>query len=370
MNARPTYRVARARPADAQADLERLWAANLQVEGGVRAKFEWLYRDAPLAPDTVFLLHTGDEPAVGTAGVGVRAMQLGDHDVRAGLLADLAVDRAHRSVGPALALVREAKAWAGSEFALLYGFPNRLAEGVFKRVGYQALGQIARYARPLRHADYAGRLEEKDLASAPAAARPWLLKAARTPAVAALAGVAIDLAKLARGVPAAVAATGRLRHDVAAAPDPRFDALWARARGEYTIVAARTARFLAWRFPARAERRWHLAIDRSSGALRAYAVVDVQDGVAHVRDLFGHRDDVLAVLDRLPLALYRAGASSISLRYLGAAWLADAIVARGFALRQADRMIAVAAGTAVPREGTPSVLDAGAWHLTDADEDT
>lgn len=366
--ARPSYRVTRARPADVRADLERLWSDNLHVDGGVRAKFDWLYRDAPVAADTVFLLHAGDDGAVGTAGVGVREVQLGDQLARAGLLADLAVDKAHRSVGPALALVREVKTWATAEFALMYGFPNKLAEGVFKRVGYQALGSIARYARPLRHGAYASRLGEPDLHRLPAVTRAWLVKAMQVPAVAAIAGVAVDAAKLARGVPAAVAA-GRLRHELAGAPDPRFDELWASARGEYAIVAARTARFLAWRFPPRADRSWRLALDRRSGALRAYAVVDRIDGVAHVRDLFGHRDEVIAVLDRLPLALYRAGAASMSMRYLGAPWLAAALVARGFVVRQADRMIAVAVGTQAGRDAAPSVLDPNAWHLTDADED-
>lgn len=368
MTARPSYRVARARPLDVRADLERLWGANLQVDGGVRAKFDWLYRDAPVPADTVFLLHAGDDGAVGTAGVGVRELQLGDQLARAGLLADLAVDKAHRSVGPALALVRDVKAWAAAEFALMYGFPNKLAEGVFKRVGYQTLGAIARYARPLRHGAYASRLVEDDLQRLPAVTRAWLVKAVQVPAVAAMAGIAVDAAKLARGVPAAMAA-GRLQHAIADAPDPRFDELWTRARGEYAIVTARTARFLAWRFPPRPGRSWRLALDRRSGALRAYAIVDRIDGVAHVRDLFGHRDEVLAVLDRLPIAQYRAGASSLSMRYLGAPWLADALLARGFAVRQADRMIAVATGTWVATAAAPSVLDPAAWHLTDADED-
>lgn len=367
MTARPSYRVERVEPDRARADLERLWDCNLTVDGGVAAKFDWLYRDAPVRSDAVFLLHAGDGPAVGTAGVIAREVQLGGQVARAGVLADLAVDKAHRSVGPALALVREVKTWAAGEFALLYGFPNKLAEGVFKRVGYQQLGAMARYARPLRHRQYAGKLRDEHLQRLPEAARAWLIDAVQQPAFAVVAGAALDVAKLSRDAKAALLAT-RLQHDRATVPDARFDALWASARASYSICTARTAAFLAWRFPPRPGRWWRLAIERGTGALRAYAVIDQVDGIAHVRDLFGHRDDLIALIDRLPLALYRAGASSISLRYFGARWLSDAILARGFALRQADRMIAVAAGVALA--GGPALVDPGAWHLTDADEDT
>lgn len=373
MTARPAYRVERARPADVRQDLERLWGANLQVDGGVAAKYEWLYRDAPFAAEAVFVLRAGDGPPVGTAGVGVRTFQL-DGDVRtlhtAGLLADLAVDKAHRSVGPALAMVREVKAYATGAHALAYGFPNQLAQGVFKRAGYQALGTITRYARPLRHAGYADRIEERDLARVPEALRGRLLAAAKVPALARLGGAAFDAVQLARGAPAAASAAARLRldHDDEA-PDGHFDDLWARARGEYRVVAARSARFLAWRFPPAAGRSWLRAVDRRTGKLRAYATIELQDGTAHLRDLFGHHDDVIALLDRLPIALYRAGATSASIRYLGAPWLANAIMARGFAARQSDRMIAVATGAGLPAGAASSVLDPEAWHLTDADED-
>ena len=101
----PAYAVERCAPAAVRADLERLWDANLTLESHPADKFGWLYAEAPVVPATVFVLRA-DGAAVGTAGVGVRRFQLGADVGEAGLLADLAVDKAHRSVGPALALVR------------------------------------------------------------------------------------------------------------------------------------------------------------------------------------------------------------------------------------------------------------------------
>ncbi|HVK78700.1 MAG TPA: GNAT family N-acetyltransferase [Kofleriaceae bacterium] len=368
--ARPTYRVERARPEDVRDVLCGLWDRNLQVDGGVAAKFEWLYRAAPHRPDDVFLLATGAGATVGTAGVAIRAMQLGERDGTAGLLADLAVDKDHRSVGPALALVREVKAWALGHHELAYGFPNKHAEGVFKRAGYQPLGTITRWARVLRHAGFAGRIREVDLTRVPEQARAWIYRAVELPGVAALAGTAVDLAQLARRSPAAAVAARHLRLTSAPAPDPGVDALWARARGEYGVIGHRTREVLAWRFPSGPTLTWVAAHARDGGELRAYAAIERAGDTAHVKDLFGHQPDVLALLDLLPAWAYRTGAHALSMRYLGATWLRDALVERGFKARQSDRLVAVGASDALPADLRAKVLDVGAWHLTDFDEDT
>ncbi len=385
--ARPTYRVDLVAPVDARDELLRLWADNLHLEGTAAAKFDWLYRAAPHRAETVFLLRAVTPAAdggerietVGTAGVGVRRFQLaatpapGACDVSAGLLADLAVDRAHRSVGPALALVRQVKAHALAHHQLAYGFPNALAEGVFKRVGYHTLGKITRWALVLRHAGYAARVRELELARVPAPGRELLYRLAAQPAVATVGGAALDLALLTRRAPAALVAARRVRVEASSAPPPAaaLDLLWARARGEHEVLGHRTAAVLAWRYPAAPARTWYVAHGRAGHGLGAYAVVDrAGDGSAHVRDLFGHRADMLALLELLPPLVYRTGATSLSMRYLGAPWLAEALAARGFSPRQADRTIMVGTADALDPGLAQRVRDPDAWHLTDLDEDT
>ena len=362
------YRVLTAAPTEARDDLERLWQDNLTLEAHPADKFAWLYLEAPEPPEAVLLL-TAEGAPVGTAGIGIRRFQLGDESGRAGLLADLAVDRAHRSVGPALALVRAGKALVDERYQLAYGFPNKLAEGVFKRAGYQALGTVGRYAKPLRRATFVGRLDQAALAEVPTALRPRAQRAAQIPAVAAAAGLAADVAALAPRALAAASTATRTRFEARPRPDAGLDELWARARGDYQVIAERTHRFLAWRMGPRPERTWHLVRDRATAAILAYAVVDVVDRVAHVRDLFGQRAEVAALLDYLPLVTYQAGATSLSMRYLGAPWLAEALTARGFAPRASSRMIAVSVGATTSAAARARILDPAAWHLTDVDED-
>lgn len=71
---------------------------------------------------------------------------------RAALLADLAIDRAHRTVLPALILQHAVKRHVDASYDLSYGFPNAHAVGIHRRIGYHEHGTMPRYVRVLRHA--------------------------------------------------------------------------------------------------------------------------------------------------------------------------------------------------------------------------
>jgi hypothetical protein len=374
-NVKPRYRVERHEPFAAIDELKRIWTANLEIGTDPELKHAWLYRDAPDRPPAVFLLiaegGNGKTGPVGTAGVGIRRVVIGERELRAGLLGDLAVDREHRSVMPALTLVREVRTWALGTLDLAYGFPNRSAEGVFKRAGYKPLGTITRYVRVLRHAKYLERVGAAELARLPAAMRPIASAALASPAAASLLARGVDAAMLVRGGSGILRAARRLKLEWSTTADPRLDLLWSSARHDYDVIGARTARFVDWRFfrgPFAGTRSLVLAVDRS-GAPQAYAVIELKDEVAHLRDLFGHRDDVAGLVDRLAPALYRRGATSISFRYLGARWLVDVLVGRGYVARQAERMIAIGVSDRLDPHLAGVLQEPDGWHLTDADED-
>jgi hypothetical protein len=368
-----TYRIDQVAPDQARDDLMRLWGDNLTVDGGVERKFDWLYVDAPDRPDRVFMLAAraaGADRWIGTAAVLVRRLSVLGVDRPVGLAADLAVDRGHRTVLPALSLVRAARDWAIGALDLVYGFPNQLAAGVFKRVGFRPLGTIGRWARVLRHGAYAERIAGAELPRVPPALRRAIDAAAGVPAIAAVAGGAVDLARLAKLAPATADAARRHRLTWLAAADERFDALWAAARGDFDVVGVRTSRFLRWRFPASERLAIALSTARAGGAPAAYAVVETVDGIAHMRDVFGRREAIGPLLDRLVPALYARGAHAISVRYLGAPWLIDLIEARGFVARTSDRAIMIDVRAELPAAEREAVTTAARWHLTDADEDT
>jgi hypothetical protein len=66
----------------------------------------------------------------------------------AGIQGDFYIQPDHRSFGPALMLIRTiVNSLEDSEFDFLYAFPNRKAELIFRRAGYELLGSTKKYTR-------------------------------------------------------------------------------------------------------------------------------------------------------------------------------------------------------------------------------
>lgn len=361
MSAKPSYTVTTAAPADAEAELLRMWARNLPVGDDVQRKFDWIYRDAPRRPDTVFLLSANGD-VVGTAGIGLRRFRVGGASVDAALFVDLAVDRRHRSLLPALQLVRAVREQVLSTQAFVYGFPNKNAIGVFKRARYKRLGAFARYARVLRHKRYLGRIAE--LPRVPAAFGRVL----HLPIAPRLLGRAIDAARVAMDAPKIAGALARFRLQVSDRADDRIDEVWRRAGHEYRVVAERSAEFAAWRFARRAHTYFYLRDRDRAGAARAYAVASVESGEFTLWDMFGTPDHIGALLDAVIPRAVASGARTMTLRFLGDPRVVAVLISRGFREVEAERSVLYDVGAALAADRAV-VVDPSAWYLMDVDED-
>jgi len=330
----------------------RLWAANLPVRGDAGAKLDWLYLHAPAGRAQAFVLEHDDGP-VGCAGIAVRELWHRDQPLRAALLADFAIDRAHRTGFPALILQRTVKRHVDAAYDLSYGFPNVNAVAIHRRIGYHELGEMGRYVRVLRHGGY---LERRY-------GRPLIARAV---------GLAVDAAKLtvrvARTLEPQTRGALRWLDDV----DARFDELWQRTRGQFGIACRRDAAFLRWRFLRKPGERSEIAalVERRSKRLRAYAVIGGEPGgLAHVQDLFGELDAIDDLLTMLVPVLYARGYSAIGVRFLGDPRLVAMLEEHHFTLRDRNRVVIVNEGARCPID--PAIVrDARAWYVTDLDEDT
>jgi len=352
------YTVTRVAPLDIKPDLLRIWGRNLRVAGDVDDRFRWTYQQAPEAWDHVFVLaaHEGAPPLhlVGTAGVEVRPFAGGGRELRVALGCNLAVDPTHRTLLPGLQLVRAVRRDTHAEFDLTYNFPNERAQALYARAGYHDLGEVPRYVRVLRHAPYVGRY----------IGVPWLARPV---------GAAADLASRARRAIGRRRAARAFQLAWLAVPDRRFDALWENARGDYPIVARRDAAWLRWRYlacPGSCARIAALVERGPAAAVRAYAVVEQLETVAHVRDLFGRRRDLDPLLALLLPELRDRGATSASFRYLGSEVVVGVLRAHGFRVRDARRRVCVDAGAALTEDERRTAMNPTAWHLTEYDEDS
>lgn len=361
-----SYSVAAVRPGDVRTELCRLWSRNLTTEQPADAKFDWLFSEAPHPSDVVFVLKAkdadGEERVVGTNGMVVRQFIVSGQPALVAVSADLAVDRDHRRLWPALALLKAWREHAASRFDVAYGFPNDKARAVLLRAGFRELGRTTRYVRVLRLALYAERLRARAGSSgvvAWALSRPWTLRASIR---------AVDAMRLLLLLPACVRAAARYRLSWRDDPDPRCDDLFERCRPAEGVVGVRSHAFLSWRCPGA---RVACVDRRADGALVAHAVIerDGATGAHHIRDLFGCPEALGPALDLIVPALAHVGADSVSMRFLGAPAMARLLLSRGFAPRpDGGRTVVVDHGMRL--EGHADVLtNRDCWRLFDVDED-
>jgi len=327
--------------------LAELWRRNLHIPADIdlQERVRWAYRDGPAGAGRVQLLVAGGpggEAVVGCAGIVVRQFSVAGRPVplQAALLGDLAVDRSHRTLLPALTLVRATRATA-LEQAIVYGYPNATSAPVLQRVGYRKLGTLTRWVRVLRHAPYIER-EVK---------RPWLARAA---------GALLDGARLLQ----AAAARGPLVLEPLDDVDERLDRMWDEARGPWGVIGRRDAAYLRWRFLHQPGGRYQLIAlsERGTRRVRAYAVLEQIEHAFHLRDFFGvSLLDVGALLDRLVPYCYRRGGVSLSVAFLGAPSVERLLREHHFHAREATRTVVV--------DGEAAAPPAAEWYLTDGDED-
>jgi hypothetical protein len=330
-----------------------LWEENLRPLDRLQ-RYEWYYLNNPAGTGTTFLLHDGVEPGgiVGCTGVAPRVFHHHDQMLRALLSADFAVNKAHRTVKPAMLLQRAARDFGQRCGDFSYGFPNGSAVGVFLRIGYKQLGTLGRYAKVLRHESYLRRMVS-------------------IPGIAPVAGRLLDGATAIRDVLREQSRRPNLQFVWLQDFDARFDALWDESRAKYPVLGDRRASWLKWRFDRPSGTRCEIAaiVDRRTNAIRAYAVVaPKEEGIARIGDfLSASPEDLARLLGLLSRELRRRNYRSIWVYYVGAAWVHDVLTAEGFVLRDADRPLVVDPGRGID----PAIfLNRDNWYITAADTDT
>lgn len=363
----PQYEVHAEYPQQVRTALLEMWK-NLDVRGDLNAKFEWSYEKAPERPEVVFVLRTSGD-IVGSIGFGVRGFRVGGQERRVAVLADLSVSPDHRTLAPALSLVKTAQEYARAHFDCAYGWPNGKAEGVFVRARYKSLGRVVRYARVARYDAYVDRAENyADRLTAVGLPKPVTRLLTQRPVAAFGAGL-LDSRERIKSWASVLPLRREYQLNWVSLTDPRVDELWESARDEYRIIAERTTRFLSWRF-SNDDVRVALLTRRSDGSARAYAVVRCERGDAQIADIFGHHDALSPLLSLLYQQLCKdRSVHVISCLHLGNPRFVQALEENGFECRDdKGRSVCVSLGR-LPGSFHDELAKAEHWHLTACDED-
>ncbi|MBN1590419.1 MAG: GNAT family N-acetyltransferase [Pirellulales bacterium] len=339
-------------PFDVDADREAilaLWRRNLPE--GTADRYAWLY-DSGRARS--WIAREDKSGAIGAVGLMSRRLRLFGEEYPAGGPIDLNVDRTHRLGGLALRLQRSVTAEVDQgRLALIYGVPNTQSEPVLRRVGYEIVGPVQRWARPLRSHEY---LHD------------------RLPggALGKTASATVDAALWLRSPESRYRRRREHRVEITDCFDVRFDRLWRQAAPQFSVIGQRTAEYLNWRFrdaPGTAYRA--LCVGDRNDSLLGYLVYTCRDGVAYVAD-FLHADDSVgdAVLAEFINLMRVQKAKAIVTIFTGAPAAVKRLRRFGFRRRSSSWKIMV--HTDALRLGIPryKLLDVGKWFFTRADIDT
>jgi len=343
-----TYHIEEADLSASAAAIQGLWVANLAGHDsrGAAAKLRLGYAENPAGPGTAILLYPDNETLPrGVQGLHPRVFHFGARRLRAAGLADYAVDADHRSLGPALMLMRRGTQLGAERFDLTYGLPNRKAAAVLARAGLKRLGTVRRYARPLF-------------------SRPLL--AQRLPTwLADLLAPMVDAALGMRDAWHSAALRPRLECSATGWDDPAIDELWSR-RPDSLLLSERSGAMLRWRFGAPERGDWRLCMARDrDGDARGYVVWRLTDGFAEVGDFFSPDPDACTAPLMLSFSRLarRERANSVSVTFFGSEQVAQRLLASGMALRPHEAPLFTLPG------GVPELESPGRWYLTSFDND-
>ena len=309
-------------PADLDKDRQviiDLWRRNLSDTSHLEEKYDWHFLNSPFGPGQIWILEADGQP-IGTTSLGMRPLKIRETLATAGVACDLAVNKEHRILQPALLLQQSLLSSARAGIRILYGVPNSRGALVMKRVGYREFTCVHRYAKVVRISHYLPRF-----------GKVGAIGSSVGPVIGRMAD---------RGFEALQWFTRRRKNGRVAKIlpcfDERFDELWRRLSPEHALLTVRERRFLKWRyrdFPLRQYRTVGLLTEDESKLL-GYLIYYAEDHVALCADVFASAvdDDLDCLLSSWAALAWDDGLASLSICCSGGP-LAAALLRQGFSRR-------------------------------------
>jgi GNAT superfamily N-acetyltransferase len=311
------------------------------------AYVDWQFRDAPGASECGVPLHLAwkDGRVVGTMGTIRTTVFVHGRPEAGAWVIDFAVQKELRRSGIGDALGAASRAEAAARLILEV---SPAARGIANRAGYEAMGEVSLFVRPIDPARWLRSRVPQPLA--------WLSGAAR-PALAALDALALRFAR-----------SERIELVETASFDGRADAFFGEFARRYPVLCQRDSRWLQWRFERYPQpRRYQMYWLVRRGAPAGYAVL--RSGTHHgagsgvLVDYLCEPEIVPALLARCLERFHAVGAAVATCLHLNPL-SATAFRRLGFLKRNSGWRFLARPG---PATAAGALLDRRAWFLTGAD---
>lgn len=246
-----------------------LWKGNLSLPVGTwKDKYHWFYERNPYRKGKLWLLKfEGTEKAVGVGGIGYRRFAVKGESLIGAIAVDLAVQKKHRALGPALQIQKTEIEAAKKNSDFLYAFPSEQAEVILKHFGYEKIAEFTRLVKILRSADYLKRV-----------VKPGFLAGAIS--------IPVDLLLRLRSINTLWASGNVFHSDSLEGLYSSVDGLWNQIAQQGLLMGERSSGYLDWRyFKCPIDKYKVFGIKDKDNALQAAMVYFLQDKRAEVVDL-------------------------------------------------------------------------------------
>jgi hypothetical protein len=329
-------------------DIILLWKRNFPDLP--QKRYDWIYQKNPHGKALSWMAREiGSESPVGCASLFPRKMNLNGKTVKVGIAGDFAVNQEHRGFNLALMLQRAVAAGvAENGLGLTYGISNEKSEPVQRRVGYVLLGKMDRWAKVLKTTKYFESFPLGGLISKPLDfVMQGLSREGRRPKAGGYAIQELD------------------------SFDERFDRLWKRASGQFSIIGERSKDYLNWRYGKSPHKSCRILslIKKDSHEIRGYVVYYSENKVGFIVDMLfaGFDSDLDSLLSESILYLRGQKVESVSILLFGCPSLAKKLKSFGFFLRKEESRILVYLDRNSPH--ADCVLNRENWFLLEGDRD-
>ncbi len=245
-----------------------LWRRNFRLD--CNDCYDWLYVDNPAGATITLLITLADQDKIiGSASVMRRDFVLGGEIHHGGLAILFSVDPEYRVFGPALQLQRAVieQAWEqGLEF--IVGFPNKSAQSITRRVGYEPLGEKRRFTQLIWSKE---KLREK----LPKAFPGWLIAGG---------SYVLDAGLLLRNTMVG-GASSRTKLVTGGKPDEKWQQLWEKIAANPGFKGDLGMDYVRWRYLECPYRDYRISqLFGLQGDLLAYLIFSLKDGLVLVEE--------------------------------------------------------------------------------------
>lgn len=320
------------------------------------AKYRWMYENNPAGKPIIWILrHTESGDCVGMVTLFPRMMKTKNGVIRAGVTGDLLVNRKHRTLGPAVKLLRSTlTAVHDGDVDLIYTFPNKAADGVVKVARYRHLGKLLRMVKVLGVTQYLHGFGVPRLLIPPLSSLiDFILKV-----------TSIEIWK---------SSNKKVVCRETRVVDASFSRLWEESHSLLEIAGERTEDYVRWKFLDDPDdvNRIFAAFDATGGKLLAYIVYRKERNNIEVREYIHGSDEVAGTT--LMANFFRhartLGTASVTINLLEKMRLMDQMQRFGFRERGGHRNAYIHCsdrlGSTCARFAEPDN-----WLLMASDEDT